>query len=80
MSIGIVTFDGAGNISVTSDDNELGTLLSGQTGTDTYSVASNGKVTFVSGELIIYMISPTKVFTMSTHTLDPNPTLGFGRQ
>ena len=80
LSTGIVTFDGGGNISTTSDSNELGTLLSDQTATDTYSVAPNGKVTFGSGSLILYIVSPTRFVTMSTTTGDPNPTLGFGRQ
>ena len=80
LSIGVVTFDGAGNLSVTSDTNEMGNLVPDLTNTDTYSVGSNGRVTLGSGSIILYIVSPTKVVTMSTNANDPNPTIGFGRQ
>ena len=80
LSIGVVTFDGAGNLSVTSDTNEMGNLMPDQTNTDTYTVGSNGRVTLGSASIILYLVSPTKVVTMSTNSNDPNPTLGFGRQ
>ncbi len=79
LSIGVVSFDGAGNITGTSDDNELGTLNSDQSVTDTYSVAASGRVTLGS-DVILYIVSPTKFVTMSINSGDPNPTLGFGRE
>jgi hypothetical protein len=59
----------AGTINLTSDTNEDGTLLFGQSSQDTYVVAANGRVTPGSGNAVIYIISPTK-FLM----LDLNPT------
>ena len=79
LSTGIFVFDGSGNISVTSDEDELGTLLSDQTSTDNYSTSSSGRVTFGSNSMILYMVSPTHVATMSTRASDPNPVLGFGQ-
>lgn len=80
LSVGTVNFDGAGNLSSTSDINQLGTLISDQTKTDTYTVGSNGRVTLTSGSQILYLVSPTKFITMSTSSSDPNPTLGAGQQ
>ncbi len=80
LSTGVMTFDGAGNFSATSDENQSGVLLPGQTTTGTYSVASNGRVTLNSGSLILYMVSPTKFVAMDTVPTDPNPTLAGDRQ
>jgi hypothetical protein len=80
LSTGAVTFDGAGNLSVTSDENVQGTLLSAQPSSTSYSVPSIGKVILGSGSSILYIVSPTKFATMTTNPNDPNPTLGFGQQ
>ena len=80
LNTGVVSFDGAGNVLLTNDSNELGTLYPDQLSTDTYSVLSNGKVTFGSGSSILYIMSPTRFVSMSTNPGDPNPKLGFGEQ
>ena len=80
LSTGIMTFDGVGNLSTTSDENQSGVLLPGQTTTGTYSVASNGRVPLNSGSLILYVVSATKFVAMDAVPTDPNPTLAGGRQ
>ncbi len=80
LSSGVVSFDGAGNLSIVSDKNVQGTLLFGQTTSTSYSVSSNGRVTLGSGSSIFYLISPTKLATMGASPGDPNPTLGSGHQ
>ncbi|MCL5005716.1 MAG: Ig domain-containing protein [Acidobacteria bacterium] len=81
LSIGIITFDGNGNLSGTKDSNQMGALDPDQTITDKYLVSSNnGRVTVDSNSLILYIVSPTKIFSMSTSAKDPNPTLGFDQQ
>lgn len=80
LGTGVVSFDGAGNISSVSDQNVQGTLLSGQPSSTTYSVSANGKVTLGSGSSIFYIISPAQFASMSTTAGDPNPKLGFGGQ
>jgi hypothetical protein len=80
LSSGVITFDGAGNLSATSDENQSGVLLPGQTTTDTYSVAPNGRVTLNSWSLILYMVSPTEFVAMDSVPTDPNPTLASGGQ
>jgi Putative Ig domain len=80
LSSGVVSFDGAGNLSIVSDKNVQGTLLSGQTTSTSYSVSSNGRVTLGSGSSIFYLVSPTKLATMGATPGDPNPTLGSGQQ
>jgi hypothetical protein len=68
VSSGVATLK-AGTINLTSDINEDGTLIFGQSSQDTYAVAHNGRATTGSGKEVIYIISPTK-FLM----LDVNPT------
>jgi len=80
LSTGVVSFDGAGNISTVSDKNVQGTLLAGQTSSTTYSVSSNGRVVLGSGSSIFYIVSPTKFAAMGANPGDPNPTLGSGQQ
>jgi Putative Ig domain len=80
LSSGAVSFDGAGNISIVSDKNLQGTLLSAQAISTTYLVSSNGRVTLGSGLSIFYIVSPTKFATMGASPGDPNPTLGSGQQ
>jgi len=82
LSVGIITFDGTGNLSGTKDINQMGSLDAGQTISDTYAVSTttSGRVTIGSNSLILYIVSPTKIVSMSTSAKDPNPTLGFDPQ
>jgi hypothetical protein len=80
LSAGTVTFDGAGNVSFTRDQNVQGIPLSGQMNSTSYSVSSNGRVTLGSGSSVSYIVSPTRFASMSAVTADPNPKLGFGGQ
>ncbi len=79
LSVGVVTFDGSGKLSGTSDSNQLGSLNSGQAISDTYAVSANGRVTVGSNSQVLYIVSPAKILSMSTGAKDPNPTLGFGQ-
>jgi hypothetical protein len=84
-STGFATFDGAGNITGTSDDNSSGTLSGGQTFTDTYSVDSNGTGHIPSGctigatsttcDNIFVIISSTKAVLFKTKASNTNPDL-----
>jgi Putative Ig domain len=80
LSSGVASFDGAGNLSIVSDKNVQGTLLSGQTSSTAYSVSSSGRMALGSGSSIFYIVSPTKLATMSASPGDPNPTLGSCQQ
>ena len=81
LSTGVATFDGAGNVSLTSDSNESGTLFPGLSTATTYTVSpsGNGRVAVGSGS-IYYIVSPTEFVSMSATPGDPNPKLGFGRK
>ncbi len=84
-STGFAAFDGAGNITGTSDDNSSGTLTGGQTFTDTYSVDSNGTGHIPSGctigatsttcDNIFLIISSTKAVLFKTKASNTNPDL-----
>jgi hypothetical protein len=80
LQVGVITFDGSENLSGTQDINQSGSLVSSQPLQDTYSVSSNGRVTRGSNSVILYIVSPTQVLTMSTNSKDPNPTLGSCQQ
>jgi hypothetical protein len=73
---GLITWDGAGNFSLSADENRNGTL-STPSYTGTYSVASNGRVTLnVTGQSttpIIYLSAPNQGFIVGT---DENVTGG----
>lgn len=73
IDIGVVTLDGAGNITGTSDENQSGTVSTGQTFTDTYTVSSNGRV--VINDNIMYIIAPSKAVMMSTKPGKTDPTI-----
>jgi large repetitive protein len=61
---GVAMFDGAGTVGGTTDSSSLGSGLSGnQAFFDTYSIASTGRGTIGSGN-ILYIISPTKAILM----------------
>ncbi len=80
LSVGMMTFDGSGNLSATSDVNQLGSLSAAQTTSDTYAVSPSGRVTLGSSSEILYIVSPTEIVGMTTRAKDPNPTLLFGGQ
>lgn len=65
VETGVLGFDGKGNLSGTLDDNDSGTPTPDLTFTDTYSVASDGRVTQGSGSSVIWIVSPTKVYAMT---------------
>lgn len=64
--LGLLTTDGAGNGSISYDENNGGTLTQQQTAQGTYSVASNGRVTltgFGGGTPpIFYLVSKNQAF------------------
>jgi len=69
-TLGLTTFDGAGNLTVVSQDkNDSGvhTTKTNQTGL-TYSVAANGRVTITGANSPLggYLLSPTAAFLMET--------------
>ena len=81
-SAGTATFDGAGNVSGTDDDNTGGTLSPGNAFSQTYSIDSNGTGHLPAGctittncESIFIVISPTKAALMDTQSTNPNPAL-----
>ena len=78
LSAGAFSFDGSGTVSTISDKNVQGTLLSDQSSSTSYSVASNGRVTLGSQAYIFYIISPTGFASIGTTAGDPNPKIGFG--
>lgn len=73
VDIGVVHLDGSGNITGTSDENQIGTIALGQSFTDTYTVASNGRV--VLSDSIIYIIAPSKAVMMSVEPSKTDPTI-----
>lgn len=78
ISSGVITFDGSSAYSTTLDVNSSGVPTSGLTGSDTYSVASNGRVTTTSGDFIGWMAAPTKLYFLYTaqgQPATPNPVL-----
>jgi hypothetical protein len=69
-TLGLTSFDGAGNLTVVSQDkNDSGvhTSKTNQTGL-TYSVAANGRVTITGANSPLggYLLSPTAAFLMET--------------
>ena len=69
-TLGLTSFDGAGNLTVVSQDkNDSGvnTTKTNQTGL-TYSVAANGRVTITGANSPLggYLVSPTAAFLMET--------------
>ena len=64
ISVGLLTFDGAGNVTGTSDNNAFGTLTLGEPFSPlTYAVSANGRTVLPATgtpQTLIYIISPTK--------------------
>jgi hypothetical protein len=75
LNSGVVTLDGAGNLSGTNDSNANGTLTANQPFTDTYTVAANGRVTFGSGGSALYIISPGKAVLIELNATNTHPTI-----
>lgn len=76
---GVVTFND-GSLTETRDadvigySDVIGTIYSGQTVTDTYTVGSNGRVTTNSGNMILYVVSPGQIVVLDTAaSTGPNP-------
>lgn len=86
QEVGIATFDGAGNITGTSDGNSSGTLKANQPLTGTYSIGSNGLGLVPANctigtncNNIFFLISTTSAVLLDTST-DTNPDLEFVAQ
>lgn len=67
------------NVTGTLDGNSSGTLNSSEAITDTYTIASNGRVTTGSGKYIGYIVSSSKIYLMAASS-KPNPTILVGQQ
>ncbi len=72
---GVVTFDGVSALSGTADAVQPGGASSGLAVAESYTVASNGRVTSGSGDIVIYIVSPTHLILLQTEPNNPNPTL-----
>jgi hypothetical protein len=86
-SIGVATFDGAGNITGTSDDNSSGTLNAGNSISDTYSIDATGLGVIPANctigtncDNIFYVISPTKAVLLKTKASNTDPNLQVAEQ
>jgi hypothetical protein len=69
-----------GTINETSDVDQGGSVLVGQTSTDTYAVSSNGRATTGSGNEVIYIVSPTKFVTIDVNPADTAPVIEVAEQ
>ncbi|MGZ4825433.1 MAG: hypothetical protein ACXVZT_12505, partial [Terriglobales bacterium] len=70
VGVGVVTLDGNGNVSGTSDYNSPGGLTTNDTFTDTLNVSANGRM--VSSESVSYVISTFKaVMIDGSHSNTP---------
>jgi large repetitive protein len=85
--LALTTFNGAGNISGTADENEGGTATT-NTLSATYSVASNGRVTLTGGgnhPPFFYLVGNNQGFAMTfsgevqTGDLEPQTATGFSQ-
>jgi Putative Ig domain/Bacterial Ig-like domain (group 2) len=69
---GILSFDGKGNLNVTVDVDSSGAVVTDLTGTDTYSVASDGRATQGSGSDVIWIVSPSKAYALQISQGQPS--------
>jgi hypothetical protein len=70
VTAGFAIANGSGNLSINLDQNKGGTM-SNTSGSGTYSVAANGRVTlsgFGNNEPVFYLVSQNKGFIMGTNT------------
>jgi hypothetical protein len=86
-STGEATFDGAGNITGTSDDNSSGTLSANNSISDTYSIDSTGLGSIPANctlgtncNNIFFVISPTKIILLKAKAGSNDPNLQVGEQ
>lgn len=86
-SAGVSTATGAGSVTVTTDTyscsaGSCGVLTTGTRATESYSVGSNGRVTFGNGgSTILYIVSPTRFYFLTIPSgTTANPTIGLGQQ
>jgi hypothetical protein len=73
-----VTADGAGNVTGTNEDNNLGGAPSQGSISATYSVASNGKVTVTQGGQVgvyLYIVSTSKFVVVPVGDTSPKLTI-----
>jgi hypothetical protein len=79
LSSGIASPNGGtpGTISGTSDNNQIGTLVAGQTFTSPYTVSSNGRTTIgtAPNTNVMYIVSSSKAVFISTKTTKTNSTI-----
>jgi hypothetical protein len=76
VTAGILTTNGSGSFTLTSDENDAGSVTTGNVITGTYSVASNGRVTvtITSGggsspqPPVLYLTAPNTAFIVGTDT------------
>jgi len=86
LSSGVLTAAGTGSATLTADTYScsVGTCAAqaGTPGTETYSVGSNGRVTFGSGDsTILYIVSPAEFYFLTFPSgATANPTIGVGNQ
>lgn len=70
-SIGILNFSGTGSYTLTEYDNDGGTVTTDETGSGTYSVASNGRGTITgsgSHQPVFYLIAPNEAYVIGTNS------------
>ena len=79
LSSGIANPTGGfpGTISGTSDNNQIGTLVGGQTFTAAYTVSSNGRTTLgtAPNTNVMYIVSSSKAVFISTKSTNTNSTI-----
>jgi len=79
LSSGIASPNGGtpGTISGTSDNNQIGTIVAGQTFTAPYTVSSNGRTTMgtAPNTNVMYIVSSSKAVFISTKTTKTNSTI-----
>lgn len=78
ITSGVATLDGLGGLSGSFDINSSGALTSAFSSTETLSVTSNGRATTASGDLVVWIVSPTKAYAMDIAQGQPatdNPTI-----
>lgn len=68
--IGLMTPDGKGGLTSSTDSSNGGVIAQNQTSTDTYSVLSSGRVivtsTQANGGLVLYLVDKNKAFLLDT--------------
>jgi hypothetical protein len=74
IASGVLSFDGNGTLSGTTDSKQAGTVTTSQL-SGTYTVGSNGRVTILpGGSVILYIVSPNKAMALYVGQAGyPNP-------